>query len=70
MLALLDAVDVGVEACELIIAGPHVEARRVLAARNLRTELLERLAADADPQTAERAASTLAERAARRQSAR
>ena len=44
VLALLDHVDPYVDVCELIIAGPHVAARRELAGRNLRTELLERLA--------------------------
>ncbi len=65
VLALLDHVDPYREVCELIVEGPHVAARRMLAGRNLLTELLERLADDADPPTAEAARRTLAARAAR-----
>ena len=65
VLALLDHVDPYVEVCELIIAGRHVDARRELAGRNLRSELLERLAEDADPVTSAMAAAELARRAGR-----
>ncbi len=66
VLALLDHVDPCVEAVERIVAGPHVAARRELARRNLRTELLERLARDADPVASGAARSTLARRTASR----
>ena len=62
--AFIDATDPGVEACELIIAGPHVSCRRVLAQRNLRGELLERLAVDSDAETRTAARATLARRRA------
>ena len=62
VLALLDNVDPGEEAARLIIEGPHVAARRVLAASNLPTELLELLAADVDPVASETARRTLAGR--------
>ena len=62
VLALLDATDPYVEACELIIDGPHVAARRVLAERNLRTELLQRLAVDRDAEARASARATLARR--------
>ena len=65
VLALLDHVDPYREVCDKIIDGPHVAARRELAGRNLLTELLERLAADADPETAERAKRTLDARSGR-----
>jgi hypothetical protein len=62
VLALLDRVDPGVEAAEIILAGPHVAARRELARRPLRTDLLERLANDADPVASAAARRTLARR--------
>jgi hypothetical protein len=65
VLALLDAVDPYREVVDVIIEGPHVAARRVLAGRNLLTVLLERLADDPDPVTAETARRTLATRRAR-----
>lgn len=48
VLALLEQTDPYVEVCELIIGGRHVEARRMLAEQNLRTELLELLCDDPD----------------------
>ena len=48
VMTLLNNVDPGVEACELIIGGPHVMARRELARRNLRTELLALMVKDTD----------------------
>jgi hypothetical protein len=65
VLTLLDAVDPYREVVDVIIDGSHVAARRVLAGRNLLTELLERLADDPDPVTAETARRTLAARCAR-----
>ena len=62
VLALLDNVDPGMSATRVIIDSPHVEARRVLAARNLKTELLLLLAADHDPIAGETARNTLARR--------
>jgi hypothetical protein len=50
VLALLASVDPGMEACELIIDGPHVLARRDLARRSLVTSLLVKLAQDSDDQ--------------------
>jgi hypothetical protein len=63
VLALLDHLDPSREACELIINGPHVAARRELTGRNLPTDLLVRLASDADPVTADLAWSTMDTRA-------
>ena len=65
VLALLDRVDPYVDVCQLIIAGPHVDARRELARRNLRRELLELLADDVDPTASAAAAAELARRAGR-----
>lgn len=62
VLALLDQVDPGFEVCELIIAGAHATARRELAGRNLRDELLERLAFDTDPIASATATRTLGRR--------
>ena len=63
--ALLDHVDLTLEVFELIVGGRHVRLRRELAWRSdLRTELIERLAADDDRITRGRAASELARRAA------
>lgn len=59
VLALLEHVDPDIDVCRQIIAGPHTAARRVLAARNLRPELLHLLAADDDACTRELAAHTL-----------
>jgi hypothetical protein len=62
VLALLSSVDPGVEACELIIDGPHIHARRDLARRNLTSALLEPLAGDPDPLTRRLAQATLERR--------
>lgn len=62
VLALLDHVDPSREVCEVIIDGPHVEARQVLASRPLSTALLERLVANDDPATSADAAAVLARR--------
>ena len=48
VLALLDHVDPDLEVCRQLAHSPFVAVRRELAGRNLRTELLEVLAADAD----------------------
>jgi hypothetical protein len=50
VLAMLARVDPSIEANLLIIQGPHVEARRVLAERNLTTPSLLLLAFDDDHQ--------------------
>jgi dual specificity phosphatase 3 len=57
--SLLGTIDPGVEACGMIIDGPHVAVRRHLAGRKLRPELLERLALDTDPVVAEAARQSL-----------
>jgi hypothetical protein len=51
VLTFISSVDPGIEACELIIAGPHVRARQDLGRRNLTTDLLQLLASDSDPTT-------------------
>jgi hypothetical protein len=53
VMALLSRVDPGPQACRAIFAGPHVNARRDLARRNLLTELLLELAEDPDDATRE-----------------
>ena len=62
--AFIDATDPGLEACRLIIAGPHVSCRQALAQHNLCRELLERLAVDSDAETRASARATLARRRA------
>ena len=62
VLTLLSRIDPSVEMCDLIIAGPHVDARRDLARRNLMTDILQRLADDSDRITAEMARATLVSR--------
>jgi hypothetical protein len=46
VLALIANFDPGLEACRVMVAGPHLRVKRILARRNLRDELLEILARD------------------------
>jgi hypothetical protein len=62
VMTLLSQVDPSMEMCDVIIDGPHVCARRDLARRNLRTEILARLAGDVDATTSALASARLAER--------
>ena len=64
VLTLLSRIDPSVEMCDLIIVGPHVDARRTIARRNLMADILRRLANDDDRITAEMARATLAARGA------
>jgi hypothetical protein len=59
VLTLLSRVDPTVEMCQLIIAGPHINARRDLARRKLTTALLQILASDTDQTTGELAKARL-----------
>lgn len=59
---LLGSIDPCLEAVEVILAGPHAEARRLLAGRNLCTELLLGLVEDADHEVRASALATLARR--------
>jgi hypothetical protein len=62
VLTLLGQVDPAVEVTRLVIAGPHVEARRILAGRNLTTPSLLLLAEDDDAIARQRARATLTAR--------
>lgn len=62
VMTLLSRVDPSVVMCDVIIEGPHVVARRDLARRNLRTEILVRLVGDVDATTSALAQARLAER--------
>jgi hypothetical protein len=62
VMQLLQSLDPCLEAVEVILAGPHREARRMLAGRNLRTELLLGLVDDTDHEVRNRAMATLARR--------
>jgi hypothetical protein len=65
VLTLLSRVDPTVEMVHLIAAGPHIEARRNVARRNLMTPLLELLAEDNDTTTRELAQARLVTRGIR-----
>jgi hypothetical protein len=65
VLTLLSRVDPTVEMVHLIAAGPHIQARRNVARRNLMTPLLELLAEDNDTTTRELAQARLVTRGIR-----
>ena len=64
VLNLLSRVDPPLEVVQIILAGPHRWARRVLAARNLPTGLLVQLLVDHDSGVQRSAVTTLRRRAA------
>jgi hypothetical protein len=65
VLTLLSRIDPTVDMVHLITAGPHIQARRNLARRNLMTRLLELLAEDNDTITSELAKARLVTRCIR-----
>jgi hypothetical protein len=65
VLTLLSRIDPTVEMVHLIAAGPHIQARRNVARRNLMTPLLELLAEDNDTTTRELAQARLVTRGIR-----
>jgi hypothetical protein len=65
VLTLLSRIDPTVQMVHLIAAGPHIQARRNLARRNLMTPLLELLAEDNDATTRELAQARLVTRGIR-----
>lgn len=57
--ALIERVDLGREAIQIIIDGPHVDARLMLAQRRIGTELLAQLAEDEDIEVRDAATAAL-----------